>query len=173
MNLHTLFTLSLAYRFDTDNSQGTPTATLDGDLTTEESPTKRSAALFLMKTRNEGRLTQSALNSVVHSTSELCQQVANKLKREFSATIADNEMISEDAKRSLIEQMSSMDYEPFKGISTEYQQEKYYKEHFNYLVCALHNTVKNIGVSQICTQSISMMPGIPAKCHNMTIQPHT
>ena len=107
----------------------------DGDCcTTEVSPTKRSAALFLMKAKNEGRLTQSALNSVVHSTSDLCHQVVHRLKRKFSEAIEES-TITEADKRSLVEKMSSIEYEPFEGITTEYQQGKFYKENFDYLVC--------------------------------------
>ena len=109
---------------------------MNGDsFSTGESPTKRSAALFLMKTRNEGRLTQSALNSVVHSTSDLCQQITHKLKRKFSEAVGESATMSEDDKQSLIDRTNSIEIDPFEGISTEYLQEKYYKDNFGYLVC--------------------------------------
>ena len=58
------------------------TGYIDSDCCASEiSPMKRLAALFLMKTKNEGCLTQSALNNVVDGTSNLCPQVAHKLKR--------------------------------------------------------------------------------------------
>lgn len=43
---------------------------------------KRSAALFLLKTREEGRLTQTALDHVVHSTADQCQQVVSAIKEQ-------------------------------------------------------------------------------------------
>ena len=88
-----------------------------------------------MKTKNEGRLTQSALNNVVDSTSDLCQQVTHKLKRKFSEMVVES-TISEDDKGAMIDKLNNVECEPFKGIGTEYLQEKYYKDNFGYLVCA-------------------------------------
>ena len=78
---------------------------------------------------------QSALNNVVNSTSDLCQQVAHKLKRKFSE-IVDSPMTESD-KRAMIHKLNNIECEPFEGIGTEYLQEKHYKESFGYLVSAL------------------------------------
>ena len=132
-----LYSCPYAHRSDVDGSTSTAAVSVDGDcLVAQESPTKRSAALFLLKTRNEGRLTQSALNNVVNSTSDLCQQVAHKLKRKFSEIVVDSPM-SESDKRAMIHTLNNVECAPFEGIGTEYLQEKYYKESFGYLVSAL------------------------------------
>ena len=52
-----------------------------------DSPMKRSAALFLMRAKNKGRLTQSALRDVTNGTSSLCQQVIERVKRKMSHII--------------------------------------------------------------------------------------
>ena len=72
---------------------------VDGDSVPEESPKRNK--------RNKGCLTQSALNTVVHSTSDLYQQVAKTLKRKFSETMEKCETMSGEVKISLIEKMNA------------------------------------------------------------------
>lgn len=68
---------------------------------------KRSAALFLLKTKEICRVTQSALNHIVEGMTELFQ------------------VHTDDSTAR-----------PFKGLETAHLQEKYYREELNLLVCS-------------------------------------
>lgn len=95
---------------------------------------KRNAALFLMKARNEGRLTQSTLQAVTRGTGDLCQQVIDAMKDKVSSIVnADCEM-SDDKKREISAQVRDIDFKLFDGLEGEYLQEKYYAEEFGYMV---------------------------------------
>lgn len=94
---------------------------------------KRSAALFLLKTREEGRLTQTTLDQVVQSTSSLCEQVASNLKSQVSEAIQKVGLTEADQKK-VLDSLGCISCDPFEGLRTEYKQEKFYKENFNYLV---------------------------------------
>ena len=94
---------------------------------------KRSAALFLLKTREEGRLTQTALDQVVQSTSFLCEQIVGNLKTQISETIKKVGLTEADQK-TVLDSLGSISCDPFEELRTEYKQEKFYKENFNYLV---------------------------------------
>ena len=52
------------------------------DHNEHESNPKRAAALFVLKTREEGRLTQRALNQVVLSATSLCEEVVGNMESE-------------------------------------------------------------------------------------------
>lgn len=86
---------------------------------------KRSAALFLLKTREEGRLTQTAL--VVHSTSSLCEQVISNLKAQASQVIQ-KVGLNEVDQKTVLDSLGSISCDPFEGLRTEYKQKKFYKE---------------------------------------------
>ena len=94
---------------------------------------KRSAALFLLKTREEGRLTQKALNQVVQSTSSLCDQVVSNLKAQVTQVIQ-KVGLNEADQKTILDSLGGISCDPFEGLRTEYKQEKFYKENFNYLV---------------------------------------
>ena len=94
---------------------------------------KRSAGLFLLKTREEGRLTQTALDQVVHSTADLCQQVVSAVKEQVSEAIKQIGL-PEAEQRVVLDKMEAVRCDPFDGLRSEYMQEKYYKEAFKYLV---------------------------------------
>ena len=93
---------------------------------------KRSAALFLLRTREEGRLTQTALDQVVHSTLSLCEQIASNLKSQVSKVIQTVGLTEADQK--VMDSLECMSCDPFEELRTEYKQEKFYRENFSYLV---------------------------------------
>ena len=68
---------------------------------------KRSAALFLLKTLEVGRVSQVTLQTVIEGVTDLFQA---HLGEEF--------------------------VEPFAGLESAYLQQKYFKEEFNMVVCA-------------------------------------
>lgn len=94
---------------------------------------KKSAALFLLKAREEGKLTQTALNQVVQSTSSLCDQVVSNLKAQVIRVIQ-KVGLNEADQKTVLDSLGGISCDPFEGLRTEYKQEKFYKENFNYMV---------------------------------------
>lgn len=98
---------------------------------------KRSAALFLLKSKEMGRVSQVALNSIVSDVTELFQARVMKLKHEViyaiqnstSAQVSDETLTTIDR---LFDQKEICN--PFSGLESEYQQKKYFKEDLNLLV---------------------------------------
>ena len=103
------------------------------ELSMATSNPKRSAALFLLKTREEGRLTQTALDQVVHSTADLCQQVVSAIKEQVSEAIKQIGL-PEAEQKLVLDKMEAVKCDPFDELRSEYMQGKYYKEAFKYLV---------------------------------------
>ena len=86
-----------------------------------------------MKSKTENRLTQSALKDITNSTTVLFQDAISQTKRQFEKTVMDTD-ISDEVKQALITKMDDFEYNLFDGLDSEHMQEKYYKEHFGYLV---------------------------------------
>ena len=106
----------------------------DDDTRDTDSPMKRSAALFLMKAKTEGRLTQSALRDVTNGASSLSQQVCERMKRKISHIIDGDREIEPEKKREICAHIDSIEMGLFEGLETEFLQEKYYKDKFGYMV---------------------------------------
>ena len=109
------------------------------DHNEHESNQKRAAALFVLKTREEGRLTQRALNQVVLSATSLCEEVVGNMESEVLEALKGIGLPEADQK-TVMNRLASVSRDPFEGLTTEYKQEKYYKENFNYLVSIHSNT---------------------------------
>ena len=98
----------------------------------QEPNPKRTAALFVLKTR-EGHLTQTTMNQVVQSASSLCEEVVHNLKGEIREALQDIGLHETDMK-TVLDRLAGVSHNPFEGLMTEYKQVQYYKENFNYLV---------------------------------------
>ena len=81
-----------------------------------------SAAMFLIKTK-ECKLTQVSIDKLVTSVRGLWDQAMHDLRQRLAGSLPDE--IDE----------SIFDTPLFDGIETHYLQQKYYKEHFRYVVC--------------------------------------
>ena len=68
-----IYSYSQFCEFHRDDSTLKPMS--DDDLRDTDGIMKGSAALFLMKVKTEGRLTQSALRDITNGASSLCQLV--------------------------------------------------------------------------------------------------
>ncbi len=93
-----------ADEFDENSSHSPPFP----NTQVSKSTLKRSAALFLLKTKEIGRVSQVALNTIIEGVTELFQAHSNE------------EIVT-----------------PFVGLESEYLQRKFFKEEFNMLVCYL------------------------------------
>ena len=99
-----------------------------------ESLMKRNSALFLMKTKNEGRLTQSALKDITNGTSDLCQQALQQLKRKVSDIVDGDWEMQPEKKKEICTQINAIEMTLFEGLDSEHKQEKYYRDNFGYMV---------------------------------------
>lgn len=70
---------------------------------------------------------------MVQSTSSLCEQVITNLKSQASEAIK-KVWLSEVDQKAVLDILGGISFNPFEGLQTEYQQEKFHEENFNYLV---------------------------------------
>lgn len=99
-------------------------------LTTQnESPDIRnSGARFLLKTREQYRIPQSTLNSIISDFRGLWMLSIGSMKRKVQELVESNEFDTSSLMRCFD------DLFPFESLETEHRQLQYYKTHFNYLV---------------------------------------
>ena len=81
-----------------------------------------SAAKFLIKTKEECKLTQVSIDKLVTSIRGLWDQAMQDLRQRLAGSLPDE--FDE----------SVLDTPLFEGIETHYLQQKYYREHFRYVV---------------------------------------
>ena len=73
------------------------------------------------------------LNQVVLSVTSLCEEVIGNMESEVVEALKDISLPEADQK-TVTTRLASVSRDPFEGLTTEFKQEKYYKENFNYLV---------------------------------------
>ena len=93
---------------------------------------KTSAAKFLLKTREEHKVTQTTINKVVGDIKSLWSHALETVKQKVQQRLS-------GSSDSLVENVMECfdDSTPFDGLETEYLQHKYYKEHFHFVVSLL------------------------------------
>ena len=99
---------------------------------------KRSAALFLMKTKEISRVSQVALDSIVCDVTELFQARVEKLKHDVKSVIqhSTGAQVSSETMVGIDSVFNEEEIlRPLSGLEYEYQQMKYFKEELNMLVC--------------------------------------
>ena len=89
---------------------------------------KKIGAKFLLKTREENRMAQSTLNTVVSDMNGLWMSSMDAVKSKVLECLQ-----SDDYNEASIMQCFDDSF-PLDGLQTEYQQLNYYKKEFNYLV---------------------------------------
>ena len=112
---------------------------------------QKCSAQFLMRLKEKHKLTQGAVQTMIEGVTSLHQEHMHTLHSNVHKTLA-----SKGVDSSIIQEIDShfiKDGEyprPFLGLETQYQQEKFYKTHLNFIVSAtdLHlvhsNTHKHI-----------------------------
>ena len=105
---------------------------------------KRSAALFLMRVKSKGRLTQFALRDVTNGTRSLCQQVIERVKRKMSHIMDSDCEIQPGKRREICAQINSIEMSLFEGLESKVLQEKYYTDKFGYTYGGLYKYSNNI-----------------------------
>ena len=95
----------------------------------------RFLALFMMKTKEENQLSQQTLNAIIENTEDVVDESLKVLKDNIKSCMRDSGIDIEEVQglRDVFEQPSaySKAKEP---LANEYQQVRYFMEHFNYVV---------------------------------------
>lgn len=96
---------------------------------TGPSPVSQSAAQFLLTIKEKYRLTQAAVDYAVGSVNQMVSHVCEELHVSVVRTLQNNNI---PIPEELNDTFTLID--PFQGLATEYQQSKYYQEHFGLVV---------------------------------------
>ena len=116
-----------------DEEDGTSTAMRD--RATSSDLLQEAAARFILKTKETHRLTQTAMNSVIEDTTSFSQIMLGELH--YAAT---EKLTAAGVNPQIIGSLAPLFRDsgvfgrPFQGLETTYQQMKYFKQHFNFIV---------------------------------------
>ena len=99
-------------------------------------------AQFILKTRDGQKLTQVATNGIIKNTNTILQSTIELIQKRVFETFGEEEIQLTDQQREKIEDIFVDDalVNPFRGLETEYTQEKFIKENFNYVVSVIVHT---------------------------------
>ena len=101
------------------------------DMTSPESKkndARSDAAKFLLKVKEEHKVCQSALDRMVGDVKSLWQAATSEVKEKVLKCAGENSMLCDQLADNFDETT------PFDGLESEYNQIKYYKDNFNYVV---------------------------------------
>lgn len=91
---------------------------------------KRSAAAFLLKLREICRVSEKSVNEIMEGSFSLFNEAFMILKAEISSLVC-----LAGVNTSQIDGFQSMQLpNPFVGLETIYKQDRYFKQHFKYVV---------------------------------------
>ena len=93
----------------------------------------RSSALYILKLKEQRRVTQVAIDDIVEGTRGLFFQVLERTKAGVRAILAEAGV---DSDSILLDDVYKSVLDPFSGIHTCYLQEKYFHEKLNLIVSA-------------------------------------
>ena len=95
---------------------------------------KAEAAKFILKTQEGKKLTQTVTEGIIRDTSMIIENTIQHLKEKVYAQLKD--VVGIEAHLEDLEKIfkSPEICNPFQQLQTRYQQEKYFQEHFNYVV---------------------------------------
>ena len=93
---------------------------------------RRSSALFLLKLKEQRRISQIAIDEIVSGSRGLFVQSMERVQASVRAKLAETG-IDPDSIVGLDLAITNV-IDPFDGIETCYLQEKYYRDHLNLIV---------------------------------------
>lgn len=99
---------------------------------------KRNTALFLLKTKEEGRVSQATVDGLVSDLTNFIQIRLNEVQREVRCIIQRGSVQVPNDVATAIERSFNKEEisRPFAGLESEYLQKKYFKEELNMVVCS-------------------------------------
>ena len=107
-------------------------------------------AQFIMKTRDGKKLTQVTTDGIIQDTKLMLQSTVENLERKVMEKISSLSTPVTSGELTEIRAVFSDDslLNPFQGLETEYKQEKFIQENFNYVVSSLiANSTLNSGTA--------------------------
>ena len=106
-----------------------------GELPTVEYHSCLAAAQFILKTRDGRKITQTTLDGILSDTRGFIEQTVAVLEDQVKKKLEElNELSSEEIREVLSPFSMPIVKDPFKGLDTLYKQERFFQEHFNYVV---------------------------------------
>ena len=94
---------------------------------------KRSSALLLLKLKEHHRLSQAAIDTIVEGYRGLFSTIVGHIQAAMRSKLA--ELGFNPSNIDAMEEVFNEVEEPFKDLTTEYQQNAYFLNHFNLVVC--------------------------------------
>ena len=116
---------------DYDNETVSP----ESECETTEYHNKTAAALFLLKTKEIHKVSQTALDGIIQDISSFIEVITKSMERDIRHCLENNSSISVDSSLSDVF-LKYTSLNPFQGLHSKYLQEKYYHDFFGLLVCA-------------------------------------
>ena len=118
-----------------DGSDGEPNSDEEREPEDYISDITKFVALFILKTKEENRLNQKTINSILANTEDIVESSLQCFKEKISTCLANNDIQIEDIHglRDILEEPSAFSRakEP---LANEYLQVKYFLEHFDLVV---------------------------------------
>lgn len=126
-----------AVHSDDDNNEDDITNGSEGDPLTAEQPLPPPTVLgaqFILKTRDGKKLTQVAVDGIIADTKVIIESTLKNVEKKVHEAIGGVTMTDEqtDALKAIF--LDDSVTNPFLGLDTEYKQEKFIRENFNYVV---------------------------------------
>ena len=125
---------------------------------------KRNSALFLLKTKEKGRVSQLLLDELVSDLTTFIQDRILKVKQGVDLIIKNSCPEMSIETKDAIERCFNKEEitKPFAGLESGYMQKKYFKEEMNMLVCHI------IGFTSTCMYNLRTSLIIVIVCHHLS-----
>lgn len=129
------------YEYNTDGTLLTEECYDSNNFNVDESgspDTLLNKASFLLKLKEERRISQRAINGIVNDINTLFEEELAVLKAEVTSCFSSNQGTDETIRKvkNIFEQKTSMPF--FHNLDSEHLQKAYYTTHFNFVVSFKH-----------------------------------
>ena len=92
---------------------------------------KKSAALFVIKTKEVLNISQTATDQILNDVSDMMRNTVHHVERKVSCVLAANNItVGEELHKIFNEHLEN----PFCGLETQYAQQKYFRDHLGLVV---------------------------------------
>ena len=117
-----------------DDGDGDDGISFDSEMR-ETPPSQRNAAMFLMGLKEKYMITQVALQGVIEGVTNLVQSHLDTLHSQIQQRLllSGVSQAAIDGIQPLFSECGTYAH-PFQGLETQYQQLKFYRQHFNLIV---------------------------------------
>lgn len=136
--LDTVFAPNYASNVDSDSTSSSSSDS-DDDNDMVERQMRKANAFWLLKMKQEGQISQTCIDTIVSSTTEIVRNNVNTMKTQVVRALQQTGIDYKNVPGiQEIFQDSNVCMNPFAGISTAASQSKFYKINFGLVVSILH-----------------------------------